>query len=760
MAGSVRVKVSKKNLEFTPDTTSESFNTSVPGENEFDVIVVNDSDKFASFQLELSTPGVEDNPHRKWYVINPEICAKKPPGSETKFHVAIVKAPIPVYDTTIDLILKVISVEYENLYASQKLKLTINKPLRSLRVELPIKEHKVTPGDTIEIPVIVYNLSPKLTEITLTCSGLDSDWMTEGRTRELLVEPGDLEKMSFVCQPPKDTQTRAQEYKFTIDAKSNTSQYTTREQGILEVLPDGVVEFSCSEKQQTIPGKRRKQSHTASYEMVFKNESNLPQQVNITIPQQEQKQWMQTVPESVNLAPAETKTMYLVATKQQHWIGRVKKYLFEVSAGLTHPKTGEASTEIFPSPNTQVLELTILPVIPFLLQVGGGALILLLLLLNWLLRPQVKHTGAVNSVRLFGNGSLVVSGSSDQTIRLWQVDNSRWQLDLRRLKYEGQIAPGTKKAVRVIRQSPKDNDVVAAGLDSGDIQLWNISERSEQKPPVYKGTDRVFDLVFAQDSRSLFSGHGSGLVHQWNLKNPRKNPINTANVKFTIYALTISESQSAPPLVIAAGRYNKIAVWDWVNKNIYELPYQYENSKFTPVVGQQHYITSLASANNILAIADNHGYITLGDMKTIRACINKDAVVKKTESSGKLKKVDVTKKQIVTIKPLMKCNYILGQSVDGHSKQPVRSVALTQNGKYLASAGDDKRVMLWSLEDKPAKWLTQGQVVAQSDARLNSVDIKALKDESQNYLLVTTGDDNHNVQIYRVNGVKNDASSK
>lgn len=232
MAGSVKAIVSKKTLEFTPDSSSDDVN--VNQENEFDVTVINASDKFASFQLEISTPGLDENSHIKWYVVQPEICAKKPPGSETIFHVAITKAPIPAYDTTIDLILKVVSVEYENLYTSQKLRLTINKPLRSLRVEMPVKEFKAQPGDAVEIPVLVYNLSPKFTEITLTCSGLDFDWMTAGRNRRLLVEPGDSQKTSFWCQPPKDTQTLSKEYKFIIEAKSNTSQYTTREQGILE----------------------------------------------------------------------------------------------------------------------------------------------------------------------------------------------------------------------------------------------------------------------------------------------------------------------------------------------------------------------------------------------------------------------------------------------------------------------------------------------------------------------------------------------
>ncbi|NJS16697.1 MAG: hypothetical protein HC787_07045 [Nostocaceae cyanobacterium CSU_2_110] len=60
MAG-VTAKISKKTLEFTPNNPLETLESGSNGENLLDVIVVNDSDKFASFQLELSALGVNEN---------------------------------------------------------------------------------------------------------------------------------------------------------------------------------------------------------------------------------------------------------------------------------------------------------------------------------------------------------------------------------------------------------------------------------------------------------------------------------------------------------------------------------------------------------------------------------------------------------------------------------------------------------------------------------------------------------------------------
>ncbi|MBN3941577.1 hypothetical protein [Nostoc sp. NMS9] len=774
MAGSVKAIVSKKVIQFTPDSSYDLSNVTVNEENEFDVTVINESDKFASFQVELLTAGLDENSHVKWYKIYPEVCTKKPPGSETTFHVAIIKAPITVYDTTIDVIIKIFSVEYERLYTSQKISLTINKPLRSLRVEMPIKELKVTLGNQIEIPVIVSNLSPKFTEIQLSLSGLNPDWFTIGTQRKLQIEPGDSQKISFLCQPTKGNQTLSKEYKFTIDAGSNTSQYTTREQGILEVLPDGVVEFSCSNKQQTIPSKGRKQSNSAIYELILKNDSNLLQRVHVIVPQKEHIKIGFGIPEAVNIIPGDTKSMHLEVNNQRPWLGRRKRQPFEVSVGLTNPNSGEPSTFIFPIPNTQILELIVLPIIPFILQIGSAAIIPLLLLLNLWLHPRVYHTGAVNSVRLVGKAGKVVSGSSDQTIRLWQVNDGHWQLNGNRLKYEGEIASETenKKAVRVIRSSPMDDGVIAAGLDSGDIQLWDTLKR--QKKPVYSGTDRVFDLAFSQNPPYLFSGHGSGQVRQWDLTKTNKKPINIAYVKFAIYALAITENQIEPDLIFIAGRYNKLAVWDWSKKIIYEIPYEHTVSelkkgfRFKPFMSQQNYITSLTTANNKLAISDNQGYITLWDVNKIRQCINKEAE-QQLDISKNIKIINGNKKnnsnKNITsnqIKPLECEQDVIAQSSEGHHKQPVRSIALTQSACHLASVGDDGQVILWDLsKDKIKNLLVQsGTTLIKENTKFNSVDIKALKDDQDDYVLITIGDDNYNVKLYRVNGIKDNANCK
>jgi len=666
----------------------------------------------------------------------------------------------------------VLSVEYESLYTSQKLKLTLKKPLRPLRVELPVKEFKTTPEELVEIPVTVYNLSSKLANITLTCLGLnsewlqfDADWMNQKSTRTLTVEPGDAQKTRFLCQAPKNTLSK--NYLFSIDAKSDSNQYTAREQGNIKILPEGIVKFSCDDKEKQIPEKGSKKSQFATYELVFDNLSNLPQQINITIPEIEQKKCeFHTIPESLHLTPGETKNLLLAVKTKRPLLGLTQRLLFEASTHLTYPDSQEHSTDIFPEPNTQVLALKIRPIIPFLLQILSGTLLLLALLLYWLL-PRAYHTGNVNSVRFFGNGSLVFSGSSDETIRRWQVNDSPWQLNLLRLQHKLPVIAEknqTKKAVRVIRQSPKDNDRLAVGLENGEVKLWDISTNTEINNLVTDKANRVFDIVFTQNGRYLFSGHGSGLLNMWDLEKIKSSqipvPQASVNNQFTIYALALNENQPVYPLLFLAGKFNKIAVWDWNHKRRYELKYtwlDWEEKGIVPVFGQQQYITSLATSHNILASSDNAGYLTLWDANKIRKCLinNLPILPINQKNNQSILQPSQTKIQpnIGTKFVNKSCdNAIITQRRDGHSYQPIRSVALTQDGRYLATGGDDGKIILWSLspDKNPNTWLENSQVVAQSDAKINSVDIKGFK----NSLLVTSGDDNYNVKLYRVSEMK------
>lgn len=790
MADHIKVEVTRRELKFAPIDDEEQEIDRANSEDEFDVYVTNNSNQLASFQLELLAAGVKPSSGLKWYRIEPQSGTKKPPGQTTKFSVKIIKAPIPAYNTTIDLTLKVFSVEFEELFNEQRLKLEIREVRRSFRINLPIKDFRGMPGDTVEIPLLVYNLSSKNVNVTLTFlqsdltqvdgandslestssqARLNPSWFKPRKgysiEQTLPIAAGDLAETSFQCQIPASVEAYSQRYPFRIEARSDTGGYQSRG-GSIEILPWGAVEWHCPTLGQSIPDRRidragrrlKRRSNAAVYNLTFGNRSNLPQRIQLHVSNRQQCGLI--IPDPIELEPDSdaTQTVPLTAQKRQPLIGREQRLLFRVFPELT-ALSGEPSS-IRPDPTVQLFELRVKPLIPVIWQLAAFLLLLLLLWFTWLLNP-VSHSAPVNSVRLIENGYAAISGSTDGTVRRWRVDEI---LGIPYLTSDRQLLANLEKPVRVVSQKPERDSQIAVGLGNGDLELWDVSQRRGDPSTIqHQDNDRVFGLDFTKDSKFLFSGHSSGFIRQWELKPSgavvRANP-STAYPRFAISALAISESQTAPEkLAIAGERYNKLALWDWNSRKLYDLKYEYQEpanlqaQPFAPVSSQQDYIESLAinDQKNLLVTADSNGYTTLWDMRKIRECITQadtngatDGLKSGTEN--KLFKLSCNNN------PIQKQWYggVEGQS--GH----LRSVALSQNGCYLTRVGDDGRVMVWrtrEILERPDDAIEAAgedlnqQSISQfwQTAKLNSVDIHAFND----HVLVVTGDDRHRVRAFR-----------
>ncbi|MGK7916337.1 MAG: WD40 repeat domain-containing protein, partial [Prochloraceae cyanobacterium] len=253
--------------------------------------------------------------------------------------------------------------------------------------------------------------------------------------------------------------------------------------------------------------------------------------------------------------------------------------------------------------------------------------------------------------------------------------------------------------------------------------------------------DRVLALEFSQDSRYLFSGHGSGRVIQWKVDYNRKNWSNTCNQQavvrqkkfgFAVYALKfVGEDQRKLAItggddedgffsskLAVTGRYNQLLVLNSLEDKT-PLKFRY------PLGGQQKYIQSLDTAEfrpDLLVSADNQGRISLWDLQ--KCLVNQP------------------------------CQPV-EQWLEGHKGEGVRSVALSADGCYLVSGGDDGRVMLWSLnsQGKLADPQKHGEEIHSNEQQqVNSVDLKINLQwgliENQEKILIASGwDGDPQVQV-------------
>ncbi len=118
------------------------------------------------------------------------------------------------------------------------------------------------------------------------------------------------------------------------------------------------------------------------------------------------------------------------------------------------------------------------------------------------------HTGPVRTVAFAPNGTVLASGSNDQTIRLWDVRTGKG-----REPWRGQ--PGE---INGLSFAP-DSAVLAAASGAGKkhvaIWLWDVPS-GEKRGELVGHTDEVLDVRFSPDGTRLASSGYDRTVRVWN----------------------------------------------------------------------------------------------------------------------------------------------------------------------------------------------------------------------------------------------------
>ncbi|KAF3889251.1 MULTISPECIES: WD40 repeat domain-containing protein [Nostocales] len=708
----------------------------------FEVTVINGSDRFAAFQMEVIAAGANRSSGSQWYRLSPEVAAAKPPGGSTQFTVEIFDTPLPAFTGTINLTVRIFSPQ---LREERKLvlRLTIQPGSAStlLILELPVRRFQVYPRNSVDIVARVRNMSPHSVETLLRLDGLSPSWLTNSAERRLLLEPGAQIETTFPCQPPSADRSPSEDYPFTVQAISRDGA-STQADGVLEVLPVGFVGFTAEPQQQTIPDGGKwwrlpdRKSNSTSFQLLFKNSSNLRQQVEIQLQGRDWRKVTHTsVPENADLTLGDVTKVLLYISTKRHWIGLPKTLRLEAKALLSDGRLG--STD----PTTQSLDVKVLPVIPLWLLLSLLAILAALLALLLMPAP-IGHTDIVNSVSFSGDSFSVVSGSDDCTIRIWSVDGDRLNpkgmaaspiaasCDGKKPSARGLLAV-IGQAVRTLRFMPKDNDRIAAGLESGEIQFWNVRTREKEytlRDPNDMTSDRVFALVFTENSLNLFSAHGSGKVRLWKRSGPGTNFESNPQVidlgkdiKYPIRALALSEDET---ILATAGDFKRVVL---MNPSSPETTLrQLSGSKLVGGDGDYVWNAAFAPGSHILATSDSDGFISIWDLD--------NCTVNNATPDGQQKFIQ----QQCQLRDRWRASQI-----------SVRGLNFYLDGSKLVSAGDDGKIIIWPLKSDKTLDRAQaanGQLVKQNVVKINTLDLT--KDVQGT--MVVDGDDRLLVQLHRL----------
>ena len=159
------------------------------------------------------------------------------------------------------------------------------------------------------------------------------------------------------------------------------------------------------------------------------------------------------------------------------------------------------------------------------------------------------HASTVLSVGCSPNGTRVVTGSQDKTIRIWDVESG---------SVVGEPLTGHTSSVDSVAYSPDGRRIISGSYDR-TIRIWDAETGALVGNPLYGHTDSVRSVACASNGRHIISGSNDSTIRIWdfeaNTEAGKPNETNTYPVQSVNYS---SDGQNT-----ASGPYDGTThVWD------------------------------------------------------------------------------------------------------------------------------------------------------------------------------------------------------
>ena len=115
------------------------------------------------------------------------------------------------------------------------------------------------------------------------------------------------------------------------------------------------------------------------------------------------------------------------------------------------------------------------------------------------------HDREVNSVAFSPDGSKIISGSSDKTIRVWDASTGIEMLPPLR---------GHDGSILSVAFSPNGSKIIS-GSDDKTIRVWDSSTGAEMLPPFRGHHDAIHSVAFSPDGAKIISGSHDRTIRVW-----------------------------------------------------------------------------------------------------------------------------------------------------------------------------------------------------------------------------------------------------
>ncbi len=287
-------------------------------------------------------------------------------------------------------------------------------------------------------------------------------------------------------------------------------------------------------------------------------------------------------------------------------------------------------------------------------------------------RNLTGHSNSVTSVAISPDGRTLVSGSSDNTIKVWDLVTFREKATL----------TGHSDWVLSVAISPDGRTLVSGSYDN-TIKVWDLATL-RGKVTLRGFSDDVFSVAISPDGRTFVTGSVDSTIKVWDLatRSPRVKATLRGHSN-SVRSVAISPDSGT---IVSGSDDNTIKVWDLATLREKATLTGHSNSVRSVAISPDSGTIISGSYDNTIKVWD---LATLREKATLTGHSNSVRSVAISSDSGTI----VSGSYDNTIKVWDLATLREKATLTGHSNS-VRSVAISP-GETIVSGGQDKTIKVW-----------------------------------------------------------------
>jgi len=341
------------------------------------------------------------------------------------------------------------------------------------------------------------------------------------------------------------------------------------------------------------------------------------------------------------------------------------------------------------------------------------------------------HDGAVTSLSYSPDGRLLVSGSEDGSVRVWDTrTGEEAMLPMR---------SGDGKVLSV--DFSRNGKWIGTGTESGGVWVWNVAPGQVSQRQLNGHTAAVNSVAFSSDSSRLASASSDKTIRLWNADTGEALAVQTGH-RASVTRITFSPDDEAVACIANDGEFSQ---WDISGQVAGERPtapmsnLRSDNDfpHYRDVNGSVHF----SSDGEMLARTD----ITMKSVELCHSRTKESIASLRSETTIRSVRFSPNGRSLVVS---CGCDVRLwslqpdpqhASCVDlgGHGDE-VNWATFSPDGLYIASASDDATIRIWSIEN--------GQLAVQPVlAHEHAVTSVAV---SHDDAFIVSGSEDHSVRVW------------